>query len=131
MFNLFKKNNEGIKKQNEVKPSEDEIKKIEKDIKELTIRIEDYENVGASKAIIYEDLGLKHAYLGNDDDAIECLEKSLDEKISIGEGFKKLMSLYNMKRKEAAISKDSEKIEIYMKKMDDMRQIAKKGTIKR
>lgn len=49
--------------------------------------------------------------------------------ISIGEGYKQLMAYYNQKRKEAAIDKDDELIEYYMNKLDEMRNIAKKGTL--
>jgi uncharacterized membrane protein (DUF106 family) len=47
----------------------------------------------------------------------------------MGDGYKKLMSLYNAKRAEAARNGDDTGIEKYMNKMDDMRQIAKKLTI--
>ncbi|MCK1197077.1 hypothetical protein MXZ32_08345 [Streptococcus uberis] len=57
------------------------------------------------------------------------LEKSLSLEISIGEGYKQLMAYYNQKRKEAAIDKDDELIEYYMNKLDEMRNIAKKGTL--
>lgn len=39
------------------------------------------------------------------------------------------MAYYNQKRKEAAIDKDDELIEYYMNKLDEMRNIAKKGTL--
>ncbi len=49
-------------------------------------------------AKLYEKLGLNYAKLEEVDSAIESLEKSLDYKLSIGDGYKKLMSLYNAKR---------------------------------
>ena len=35
----------------------------------------------------------------------------------MGDGYKRLMSLYNLKRKEAAVAHDDELIEYYMGKM--------------
>ena len=57
------------------------------------------------------------------------LEKSIEIKRSIGEGYKKLMSLYNKKRAESARNGDDQGIDYYMGKMDEMRQIAKQVTI--
>jgi tetratricopeptide (TPR) repeat protein len=76
-----------------------------------------------------EKLGLTYAALDQIDAAIETLEKSLDHKLTIGDGYKKLMSLYNGKRAEAARNGDDAGIDKYMGKMDEMRQIAKKVTI--
>ena len=78
---------------------------------------------------LYEKLGLNYATLEQTDSAIESLEKSLDHKLTIGDGYKKLMSLYNGKRAEAARNGDDAGIDKYMGKMDEMRQIAKKVTI--
>ncbi|MCK1211610.1 hypothetical protein MXZ81_08655 [Streptococcus uberis] len=70
-----------------------------------------------------------YAKLSKMDQSIKMLEKSLSLEISIGEGYKQLMAYYNQKRKEAAIDKDDELIEYYMNKLDEMRNIAKKGTL--
>lgn len=82
-----------------------------------------------NQAESYEKLGLLQDRLHQTDDAISSLEKSLELKLSIGDGYKKLMSLYNSKRAEAARNGDDTGIEKYMNKMDDMRQIAKKVTL--
>jgi hypothetical protein len=79
-------------------------------------------------AKLYEEIGLAYAEL-EDEQAIPTLEKSLEYKLTMGDGYKKLMSLYNAKRAEAARNGDDTGIEKYMNKMDDMRQIAKKLTI--
>ncbi len=57
------------------------------------------------------------------------LEQSLANQKSIGDGYKKLMHLYNKKRAEAARAGDDQGIDYYMGKMDEMRQIAKQVTI--
>lgn len=84
-----------------------------------------------AKAKLYEKIGLKQAKLTQNEEAITSLEKSLEYKLSIGDGYKKLMNLYNAKRAESARSGNDEGIEYYMNKMDDMRQIAKKVTTSR
>ncbi|STD21579.1 tetratricopeptide repeat protein [Enterococcus mundtii] len=81
------------------------------------------------RAVLFEQVGLKLAELGDNDQAIEQLEKSLSLKKSINDGYKKLMSLYNAKRAEAARAGDDQGIDHYMRKMDEMRQIAKQLTI--
>ncbi len=75
---------------------------------------------------MHEQLGLNYDKLDQTDDAIESLEKSLKEKLTTGDGYKKLMSLYNRKQAESACNGDDAGIEKYMDKMDEMRQIAKK-----
>ncbi|BBC56104.1 hypothetical protein SMNUM_0457 [Streptococcus mutans LP13] len=74
-------------------------------------------------------MGLWYAELNEVDTAITNLEMSLDKKLSMGAGYKKLMSLYNAKRAEAARNKDNDAIDYYMAKMDEMRNIAKKLTL--
>ena len=50
----------------------------------------------------------------------------MENKQTIGDGYKKLMSLYNQKRADAARAGDDQRgIDYYMGKMDEMRQIAK------
>lgn len=134
MFNFFKKKE---KKQEpevvEVPLTEEEVAKIKAEIERIQIEIKELETDDPATheelASRYEQLGLKYAELNDNDDSLTALEKSLDYKLSIGDGYKKLMSLYNGKRAEAARNGDDAGIEYYMQKMDDMRQIAKKVTI--
>lgn len=81
------------------------------------------------QAKLYEALGLAQAKLSRTEEAIDALEKSLQAKKSIGDGYKKLMSLYNTQRAAAAQNSDDAKIDYYMDKMEEMRQIAKQLTI--
>lgn len=96
--------------------------------KQIASAKEESESEG-QQASLYEKLGLAYEALAETEAAIEALEQSLQLKLSIGEGYKKLMHLYNGKRAEAARNGDDAGIEKYMNKMDDMRQIAKKVTI--
>lgn len=81
------------------------------------------------QAKLYEALGLAKAKLSRTEEAIDALEKSLQAKKSIGDGYKKLMSLYNAQRAAAARNGDDATIDYYMDKMEEMRQIAKQLTI--
>lgn len=82
-------------------------------------------------AKLYEQIGIHYSGLNLPDEAIEHLEKSQGYQPSMGEGYKKLMMLYNTKRAEAAKNRDDAGIDYYMNKLDDMRNLAKKLTLSR
>ena len=82
-------------------------------------------------AKLYEQVGIHYSELNQPDEAIQNLEKSQEYKPSMGEGYKKLMMLYNAKRAEAAKNRDDAGIDYYMNKLDDMRNLAKKLTLSR
>jgi tetratricopeptide (TPR) repeat protein len=86
------------------------------------------QTVGEEQAKIYEEIGLAFNELGEEDHAIESLEKSIQAKKSLGNGFKTLLKLYNKKRAEAAKVNDEELLQIYLKKMDQMMQVSKEVT---
>lgn len=129
VFGFFKKKEKKTPepKVQEVVLSEDEKQVIRGKITELSVDLDSLEAVEQAKK--YEQIGLYYAELDEVDSAITSLERSLELKLSMGNGYKKLMSLYNQKRAEAAHNKDNEGIDYYMSKMDDMRNIAKKLTL--
>lgn len=132
MFGFFKKKEpkQAKKPAEEVLLSEEErAKLLEKVEEEKSKLISLTENKDLAEA--YERLGLLYGELGEVNQAIETLEKSLEAQLSMGDGYKKLMALYNAKRAEAAKNRDSEGIDYYMSKMDGMRNIAKKVTLSR
>ncbi|MGX2945900.1 tetratricopeptide repeat protein [Enterococcus alishanensis] len=136
MFGFLKKNKEKQPAKSvpeEPQLSETEQEQLKDQIERIKIQVKELEAADplqdAELAKLYESLGLAYEKLSQVDEAILALEKSLDLKLSIGDGYKKLMSLYNAKRAEAARNGDDEGIEKYMNKMDDMRQIAKKVTV--
>ena len=61
-------------------------------------------------AKLYEQVGIHYSELNLPDEAIEYLERSQGYKPSMGEGYKKLMMLYNAKRAEAAKNRDESTI---------------------
>ncbi len=83
---------------------------------------------GEKQAKIYEEIGLAFHELGEDDNAIGFLEKGIQVKKSLGNGYKTLLKLYNQKRAEAAKENDEETLQIYLKKMDQMLQVSKDVT---
>lgn len=129
MFGFFKKKSKPEKTEEKVELSTEEKDRLNEDNQQLLSKISATSDDQTELARLHEQLGLNYAKLEQTDKAIESLEKSLEEKLTIGDGYKKLMSLYNGKRAEAAHNGDDAGIEKYMSKMDEMRQIAKKVTI--
>ena len=129
MFNLFGKKE---KKQNEVEDektlSPEELYDIEQKIKKVEHEINN-ENGSKELSKLFEQLGILYSDKNDDSKAIELLEKSLELELSMGKGYKKLMGLYNSQRAKSAKAGDYKKIEYYMQKMDEMRNIAKKVTL--
>lgn len=132
MFQWFKKKTDKEKKP-AAEREEPQLSEAEKAALLEKIKAEEtllsQQQTDQEKAFSYEKIGLWYADLDDSDEAIAQLEKSLEAKLSMGEGYKKLMSLYNAKRAQAARNKDNEAIDYYMAKMDDMRNIAKKLTL--
>lgn len=132
MFDWFKsKKKEAQKTKTEEKP---ESLRSPEEVQELIQR--DLEKIKATSdaevlAKLYEQVGVYYWQLDSVDEAIEHLEKSQELKPSMGEGYKKLMLLYNSKRAEAAKNRDDAGIDYYMNKLDDMRNLAKKLTLSR
>lgn len=134
MFNFFGKKKEKVQEvQEKIQLSDERISELRDVIEKTTTEIQGLDPADTQKnvllAALHEKLGLAYAELGEDDQALATLEKSLDYKLTIGDGYKKLMSIYNAKRAEAARNGSDAGIEEYMGKMDNMRQIAKKVTI--
>lgn len=86
------------------------------------------QTTGEEQAQIYEELGLALYELQEEDQAMDALEKSLQAKKSIGDGYKILIKLYNKKRAEAAKLNDEQSLQLYLKKMDQMLQVSKDVT---
>lgn len=132
MFGFFKKKENEPKKRSikeEKILSPEAIEKIQSEITQLNQEISTTQEKH-ELAELYEQIGLKFSELYENDQAIQYLEKSLENKQTIGDGYKKLMSLYNQKRADAARAGDDQGIDYYLGKMDEMRQIAKQVTIK-
>ena len=132
MFNFFKKNKPSVQIEASTlrELTADEIAQIEHQINELKQQLTHTDDVQLL-ASCNEQIGILYNQLGRADLAIEYLETSMQQKRSIGEGYKILMNLYNHKRAEAAKSGSITNIDFWMNKMDEMRNIAKLATIQR
>ena len=127
MFGFFNKKEKEPEKEVEVL-SPEAMEKIQTEIDQLNQKISTTQD-NNKLAALFEQVGIRLSDLNEKDRAIENLEKSLENKKSIGDGYKKLMSLYNEKRAEAARAGDDQGIDYYMGKMDEMRYLAKQVTI--
>lgn len=132
MFNFFKKNKPSVQIEASTlrELTADEIAQIEHQINELKQQLTYTDDVQLL-ASCNEQIGILYNQLRRVDLAMEYLETSMQQKRSIGEGYKILMSLYNHKRAEAAKSGSITDIDFWMNKMDEMRNIAKLATIQR
>lgn len=133
MFSFFKKNKQKVKEPKaEINASltSEQIVEIEQSIQQLQQQIANSDDAKLL-AVLNEKTGMLYHQLERIDLAIEYLEISLQHKKSIGEGYKNLMSLYNLKRAEAATNGSMADIDFWMNKMDSMRNIAKQVTILR
>jgi len=79
----------------------------------------------AEQSKVYSEIGLAYNELGEENQAMAALEKSLQLKKSLGDGYKMLLKLYNKKRAEAAKANDEQSLQNYLKKMDQLMQISK------
>lgn len=124
----------GKKKPKEPKKATTEKVVLTVERKEELVRIistkkeEVNQTIGEEQAKIHEEIGLAFNELGEENNAIDSLEKSIQAKKSLGEGYKTLLKLYNKKRAEAAKVNDEELLQIYLKKMDQMMQVSKEVT---
>lgn len=133
MFSFFRKNKPKVEEpKTEIKASltSEQIVQIEQSIQQLQQQITNSDDAKLL-AVLYEKTGMLYYQLERIDLAIEYLEISLQHKKSIGEGYKILMSLYNLKRAEAATNGSMADIDFWLNKMDSMRNIAKQVTILR
>lgn len=133
MFSFFKKNKQKVKEPKaeiNVSLTSEQIVEIEQSIQQLQQQIANSDDAKLL-AVLNEKTGILYHQLERIDLAIEYLEISLQHKKSIGEGYKILMSLYNLKRAEAATNGSMADIDFWMNKMDSMRNIAKQVTILR
>lgn len=105
------------------------VERKEELLRTISIKKEEVnQTVGEEQAKIYEEMGLAFNELGEEDNAIDLLEKSIQAKKSLGDGYKTLLKLYNKKRAEAAKVNNEELLQIYLKKMDQMMQVSKEVT---
>jgi len=98
-------------------------------LKTIALKQEKIDQVSREeRSKIYEEIGLAFFELDDEDHAIEALEKSIQLKKSVGDGYKTLLRLYNKKRAQAARENDDSTLQIYLNKMDEMMKVSKDVT---
>lgn len=119
MFNFFKKKN--LKKDFENTKTEKENiiiddNTIKKDLENLEIQLNQGNLDDENLSKIYQEKAFLLKKINKIDDSIENLEKSLNYHKNLGEGYKTLLNLYNMKRAEAAKNGNDEMLQHWLKK---------------
>lgn len=80
---------------------------------------------GEKRIQILNELGSLYFQAGVIEKAICYYEASLDENKALGKPYTDLMKLYNIKRREAADSKDESEAKEYLKKIEGLMQLSK------
>lgn len=75
--------------------------------------------------MLLNEIGGIYYKISDYDNAVIYYEESLNIEKTIGKAYTNLLNIYNVKRKEAAVNKDDEKLQYYLKKIDDMMKISK------
>lgn len=127
MFSFFKKRNIDRNESNS-DSRKSEIVQIDKD--EILSLIEKKKNIlkesTENKQIeLLNEIAENYYKISELDLAIKFYEKSLNKNNKIGKASTELMSLYNLKRKEASLDKDDEKVNEYMEKINKLMQLSK------
>lgn len=122
--NLFSNNNDNTKKVNTSNLKEIiDTNSLEKELSQLKEQLSISTN--DNKIALLNKLGEVCTKLNKIDDAISYYEQSLTEYPSLGKASTNLLKLYNIKRKEASLSKDDKLIQLYLNKIDDLMKLNK------
>lgn len=112
-------------KTNEVEKVDNSIS-IEDSIKKAEELKEELKNCDETKKVmLLNEIGGIYYKISDYDNAVIYYEESLNIEKTIGKAYTNLLNIYNIKRKEAAINKDDEKLQYYLNKIDDMMKISK------
>ncbi|WP_019552330.1 tetratricopeptide repeat protein [Propionispira raffinosivorans] len=100
------------------------------DIEKLKEKIESLETdltaaLGKDRIVCLNALGSACMEIKDTEKAIRYYEMSLEEDTVFSKACTDLMSLYNIKRREAAVAKDDEQLQLYLNKIDNLMQTTK------
>lgn len=99
---------------------------VEESIKKAEELKEELKNCDETKKVmLLNKIGGIYYKISDYDNAVIYYEESLNIEKTIGKAYTNLLNIYNVKRKEAAVNKDDEKLQYYLKKIDDMMKISK------
>lgn len=112
-------------KTNEVEKVDNSIS-VEDSIKKAEELKEELKNCDETKKVmLLNEIGGIYYKILDYDNAVIYYEESLNIEKTIGKAYTNLLNIYNIKRKEAAVNKDDEKLQYYLNKIDDMMKISK------
>ncbi|WP_300528919.1 tetratricopeptide repeat protein [Peptacetobacter sp.] len=112
-------------KTNEVEKVDNSIS-VEDSIKKAEELKEELKNCDETKKVmLLNEIGGIYYKISDYDNAVIYYEESLNIEKTIGKAYTNLLNIYNIKRKEAAVNKDDEKLQYYLNKIDDMMKISK------
>lgn len=105
---------------------EEVIENLDELLQEANTLIEVLDTLQDEKRIeALDQIGICYFKAKQYDKAEEYLEQSLHEKKAVAQGYRTLLNLYNIRRKEAAIAKDNQRLQYYLDKIDEMMRISK------
>ena len=117
---FFKKKDTKKEVKEEVVESYDDL------IQEATTLVETLDTLqGDARIDVLDQIGICYFKAKEYDQAQTYLEQSLQEKRAVAQGYRTLLNLYNIRRKEAAIAKDDLRLQYYLDKIDEMMKISK------
>ena len=112
-------------KTNEVEKVDNSIS-VEDSIKKAEELKEELKNCDKTKKVmLLNEIGDIYYKISDYDNAVIYYEESLNIEKTIGKAYTNLLNIYNIKRKEAAVNKEDEKLQYYLNKIDDMMKISK------
>jgi uncharacterized protein HemY len=119
---LFKRKKKTVEEQSAPQPEID-TKQITQEIDALLPQLDKAE--GEDRINVLNKLGSLYFEMNEFNKSIEYYEISISEKKVLGKAYTDLVKLYNIKRKEASAQKDSENVQLYLNKSDELMKLTK------
>jgi len=120
---MFFLNNKKVKKEESVSLEVEDTKQFYQEIEILKMNMSTVK--GRDRIDCLNNLGELYKKTKDIEKSIYYYELSLQEEPVLGKACTDLMSLYNIKRREAAVEKNDEKIQFYLNKIDDLMKTSK------
>ena len=121
MFSFFKKK---MTEEEKPKVSISDAKEMREKAKRLADSLSSADDDQA-KVKLLNEIGECYAKAGDTDEAINYYEQSLSVSRQMGKAYTDLLKLYNVKRQEAAVAGDDDKMKEYMDKVQGLMQSSK------
>lgn len=119
---FFKRKKKVVDEQKERKPEVNK-EQVAQEIETLLTQLENVQ--GTNRIDLLNKLGNLYFEISEFDHAIEYYETSILESKTLGKAYTDLIKLYNIKRKEATIEKNNEKVQMYLDKSDELMKLTK------